>query len=239
MSSRSFEKPAAKKIIPAMLADTDFLFRQAKLGSDAFTQAQPFPHLLLPSFIKPACCFALFEGLTIEGLELEGSGMEGMLSLVGQSLVHESIVRMLLWELSSSTLIRHFTSLAGKPPLLPDPFLIHSGVQHFAQQEIVHRAEKEYFARHPETQLQNVLRVELFASSEAHATFTIDVMDTPGHVGVSHTATNGAVWFVNSDDYYLRYRFEHPAQWRSLMAYYYINDNARNLHGEEQPDAGY
>jgi len=202
-----------------MLADTDFLFRQAKSGADTFTQAQPFPHLLLSSLIKSTCCYALYEGL----------GMEGK----------PSIVRMLLWELSSSTLIRHFTSLTGKPPLLPDPFLVHSGAHIFSSSETLHTAEQEFFFRHPETQLQNVLRMELFVSSELNATFTIDVMDKQGGVGVSQIATNGSVLFVNSDDYFLRYRFAHPEQWRSLVAYYYINDKARNLHGEEQPRATY
>jgi len=224
MPNKPAKKTASNKTIPAMLADTDFLFRQAKSGADAFTQAQPFPHLLLSSFIKSACCFALYEGL----------GMEG----------RPSIVRMLLWELSSSTLIRHFTSLTGKPPLLPDPFLVHSGANIFANSETVHTAEQEFFFRHPETQLQNVLRMELFVSSEPNTTFTIDVMDKQGRVGVSHMATNGAVLFVNSDDYHLHYRFDtsssvKSAQWRSLSAYYYINDHARALNGEEQPSAAY
>ncbi len=202
-----------------MLADTDFLFRQAKLGSDAFTQAQPFPHLCLPSFIKPACCYALYEGL----------GMEGM----------SSVLRMLLWELSSSSLIRHFTALTGKPPLLPDPFLIHSGAQVFSRTEVRHTAEQEFFLRHPETQLQNVLRMELFVSSEPNATFTIELIDKQGHLAVSHIATNGCVLFVNSDNYHLHYKLQNPGQWCSLIAYYYINDHARALNGEEQPRATY
>jgi hypothetical protein len=95
------QKPVTtpRKTVPAMLADTDFLFRQAKLGADAFLQAQPFPHLLLPSFIKSPCCYALYEGLSAE----EGSRKNAV----------PSVLRMLLWELSSSTLIRHFTALTA------------------------------------------------------------------------------------------------------------------------------
>lgn len=208
-----------KKNIPAMLADTDGLFRQAKLGSDAFTRAFPFPHLLLPSLIKAPCCYALYEGLAMSGIA--------------------PVLRMLLWELSSSTLIRHFTSLTGKPPLLPDPFQLHSGPQQFGSRDIVHSAEQEFFARHPETQLQNVLRMEVFVASEPSATFTVDLLNNQGHVAVSHIGRNGGVLFVNSDDYHLHYHFENPVLWRSLTAYYYINDRARNLHGEEQPRATY
>lgn len=207
-----------------MLADTDALFRQAKLGSDAFTQALPFPHLLLSSLIKPPCCYALYEGLAIADIA--------------------PVLRMLLWELSSSTLIRHFTSLTGKPPLLPDPFQLHAGPQQFGSPEIVHSAEQEFFDRHPETQLQNVLRMEVFVSSVPSATFGIDLVNKLGHIAVSHIGRNGAVLFVNSDDYHLRYRFEKPELWRSLTAYYYINDRARlasskEVNGEEQPRATY
>lgn len=224
------ELPSAlKKTVPAMLADTDFLFRQAKLGADAFIQAQPFPHLLLPSLIKSPCCYALYEGLKMEGLTT------GDMS----SPVRQSIVRMLLWELSSSTLLRHFTSLTGKPPLLPDPFLIHSGPKIFTGNEINHNAEQEFFARHPETQLQNSLRMELFVASETSATFTIELIDKQDKIAVSHIGTNGSVLFVNSDNYHLSYRFDKPALWRSLVAYYYINDHARVLNGEEQPRATY
>jgi len=205
---------AAKKNIPAMLADTDFLYRQAKGGSDAFTQAQPFPHLLLPSFIKSSCCFALYEGLKPEDTRTESKS---------------SVFRMLLWELSSSSLIRHFTALTGKPPLLPDPFLVHSGANTFAKNEIAHNAEQEFFLRHPETQLKNVLRMELFVSSEANGTFAIDLINKPGQVAVSHVGSNGCVLFVNSDTYHLHYRFKDPERWHSLIAYYYINDHARSL----------
>jgi len=207
-----------------MLADTDFMFRQAKLGAEVFMQAQPFPHLFLPSFIKAPCCNALYEGLKAE--ELAADSMP-------------SVVRMLLWELSSSTLIRHFTALTGKAPLLPDPFLLHSGPTSFTSKDVVHTAEREFFARHPQTQLQNVLRMELFVFSETNATFNIDLINKQGRVAVTHVGTNGSVLFVNSDDYHLHYRFEQPALWRSLMAYYYINDHARILHGEEQPRATY
>jgi hypothetical protein len=216
--------PVVKKNIPAMLADTDFLFRQARLGSDAFTQAMPFPHLLLPALIKSPCCYALYEGLASEG-----PGKERI----------APVLRMLLWELSSSTLLRHFTALTGKPPLLPDPFLIHSGPMLFASKDIVHTAEQEFFARHPETQLQNSLRMELFVAGNPNATFSMDLLDKQGHVAVSHIGSNGCALFVNSDDYYLRYRFEKPALWHSLLAYYYINDHARALNGEEQPRAAY
>jgi hypothetical protein len=81
--------------------------------------------------------------------------------------------------------------------------------------------------------------MELFVSCEDHATFAIDVINKQGHVSASHIATNGSVLFVNSDDYHLHYRFENPSQWRSLNAYYYINDRARALNGEEQPRATY
>ena len=231
MPNRSLEKPAAKKNIPAILADTDFLYRQAKAGADAFIQAQPFPHLLLPSFIKANCCFALYEGLNPADSRAESK---------------PAVLQMLLWELSSSSLIRHFTALTGKPPLLPDPFLIHSGINTFSCKEIVHHAEQEFFLRHPETQLQNVLRMELFVSSEAAGTFAVDLIDNTGQLAVSHVGTNGCVLFVNSDQYHLRYRFEgafeKPEHWRSLVAYYYINDRARNHSqlnegGEEQPRA--
>jgi hypothetical protein len=207
-----------------MLADTDFLFRQAKLGADAFTRALPFPHLLLPSFIKSPCCYALYEGLAMEGMP--------------------AVLRMLLWELSSSTLIRHFTSLTGKPPLLPDPFLLHSGPRVFASNKILHTAEQEFFPRHPETQLQNVLRMEVFVSCQPGATFAIDLIDKLGRVAASHIGSNGCVLFVNSDNYHLHYFFEKPALWRALVAYYYINDNARpassnEVNGQEQPRATY
>lgn len=210
---------SVKKNVPAMLADTDFLFRQAKQGSDAFTGASPFPHLLLSSLIKAPCCYALYEGLAITGAA--------------------PVLRMLLWELSSSTLLRHFTSLTGKPPLLPDPFMLHAGPQSFVDHDSVHSAEQEFFARHPQTQLQNVLRVEMFVASEESATFVINFFNKQGQLAVSHIGRNGCVLFVNSDDYHLSYHFEKPAQWRSLMAYYYINDRARILNGEEQPRATY
>jgi len=215
MPNKPAKKTAPNKTVPAMLADSDFLYRQAKEGSDAFTQAQPFPHLLLPSFIKSACCFALYEGLQSEGMPSQSQ--------------QQPIVRMLLWELSSSSLIRHFTALTGKPPLLPDPFLVHSGANLFGKNEIVHSAEQEFFLRHPETQLQNVLRMELFVSSEPSATFALGLINQQGHVGVSHIGTNGCVLFVNSEDYHFHCQFEKPEQWRSLIAYYYINDRARSL----------
>jgi hypothetical protein len=210
---------APQKNVPAMLADTDYLFRQAKQGADAFLHAHPFPYLLLSSLVKLPCCHALYEGL----------GMAGT----------PPVVRMLLWELSSSTLIRHFTVLADKPPLLPDPFLVHGGKQVFSQAETVHEAAREYVARHPQTQLLNVLRTEIFVSDVPEALFALELLDDQNHVVATLHVGSGAALFMNGDNYRVRYRMEQPQQWRSLLACYYINDHARNLNGQEQPRADY
>jgi hypothetical protein len=210
---------APQKNVPAMLADTDYLFRQAKQGADAFLHAHPFPYLLLSSLVKLPCCHALHEGL-------------GMADT-------PSVVRMLLWELSSSTLIRHFTTLTGKPPLLPDPFLVHGGKQVFSQGETVHEAPQEYVARHPQTQLQNVLRTEIFVAEVPDASFALELLDDESRVVASLPVGSGAALFLDSDNYRIRYRMEQPQQWRSLLAHYYINDQARILNGQEQPRASY
>ena len=220
--------PASKPpATPAMLVDTDHLFRLAKDGASTFLQARPFSHLHITPFLKPVCCQAVYEGMQEWPAPAPGNFYpQGELP---------SVMRLLLWELSSSTVIRHIATLTDKPPLLPDPFLLRSGVSAFTGGECVHVAEQEYFQRHPETQLLNVLRLELFVSKNPAATFWLELIDTDGKIATSHIASSGSALLLNSDRYHVHYHCVQNTKWHSLVAYYFINDRARNLNGQEQP----
>lgn len=218
-------RPAPRTPVPAMLADTDQLFREAREGSTAFCSAAPFPHLLLPSLIKPVCHTALFEGLRQEA-QYEAAARPATARLYTQQ-AWPAVIRHLVWELSSATLLRHFAALTGTAPLLPDPFLVHGGVRHMTTPVTVHTAEQEYVGRHPDTGLQNTLRLELFASNEKTSAVHIELMNDSGHVEQTITAGNGSGLFVGSDRYYLRYRCERPEHWYSFVAWFYVNDRAR------------
>ena len=219
-----------------MLVDTDHLFRLAKEGAATFLQAQPFPHLHIAPFLKPVCCQAVYEGMQEWPPTAPGSFYP--------QLEIPSVMRLLLWELSSSTVIRHLSALTDKPPLLPDPFLLRSGISAFTGAALAHVAEQEFFGRHPETQLQNVLRMELFVSNEASATCWLELLDREGRVATTHIATNGSVLLLNSDHYHLRCQANTAegapaAKWHSLIAYYYINDRARVASDAEPARSGY
>lgn len=215
-----------KKAVPAMLADTEQLFREAREGSRAFLAGKPFPHLLLPSLIKPVCHTALFEGLRQEA-NRNTSGQHNRYS----QQEWPAVLRHLVWELSSSTLLRHFASLTGTPPLLPDPFLWRGGVCRWFESAATHAAEQEYVWRHPDTGLQNALRFELFASNEKNSKVQIELRSPDGHVDHTITAGNGSALFVASDQYNMRYRCEHPQHWYSFIVHFYVNDRARPTTG--------
>lgn len=225
-------RPATRMPVPAMLADTDQLFREAREGSAAFCSATPFPHLLLPSLIKPVCHTALFEGFRQEA-QPEAAARPAAGRLYTQQ-EWPAVIRHLVWELSSATLLRHFASLTGTAPLLPDPFLVHGGVRRMSAPVTVHTAEQEYVWRHPETGLQNTLRLELFASNEKTSTVQIELLDANANVAQTLAAGNGSGLFVTSDRYHLRYRCERPEHWYSFVAWFYVNDRARPSTGERQ-----
>ena len=114
----------------------------------------------------------------------------------------------------------------------------------FTGAALAHVAEQEFFGRHPETQLQNVLRMELFVSNEASATCWLELLDREGRVATTHIATNGSVLLLNSDHYHLRCQANTAegapaAKWHSLIAYYYINDRARVASDAEPARSGY
>jgi hypothetical protein len=207
------------KNIPAMLADTDALFKQARQGSESFRQAKPFPHLLLPGMIKAACRVALCEGLrqwkSIAPSEFYPQGEL------------PSVVHLLLWELSSSTLIRHFASLAGTPPLLPDPFLVGAGSKSWQEQSAIEMTDKDAFSRHPRTDLLNVLRLEIFLADEPGATFPLELVgaDQPS---TFYSVSNGTALITASDNHRMILRSASPEHWHSFVSYFYTNDRARS-----------
>jgi hypothetical protein len=214
-----------------MLADTEGLFKRARQGSDAFQQAAPFPWLLVPGMIKKPCCAALFEGL--RQYAETGRPPENFYPLVKLP----AVVQMLLWELSSSTLIRHFASLAGTPPLLPDPFLTQGGFLFWKEPSVLHSAAGEFVPRHPQTDLQNILRLEIFFAANPAAEFSLELLDEDNQVIECIKVGTGSLLITGSERYRLRYVVAEPEQWASLLSYYYINDRARILNGQEQPRA--
>lgn len=219
--------------MPAMLADTELLFRQARQGHAAFAAAAPFPHVLLPGMIKANCRVALCEGLREWRRQLATGALQ---SAPYPHITVPSVVHLLLWELSSSTLIRHLASLSGTPPLLPDPFLHGGGPVAWTEESTEHSSAGDFFARHPHTGLQNRLRLEIFLAEDPAATFPLELVG-PGAPSTYYAVANGSGLLVPSDNYRMVYRSRAPQQWCSFICYFYVNDQARILNGEEQPRA--
>lgn len=212
--------PATKKNVPAMLADTDMLFKQAKQGSEPFRQAKPFPHVLLPGMIKASCRVALCEGLRQWQPDSHpGFYPQGELP---------SVVHLLLWELSSSTLIRHFASLAGTAPLLPDPFLVGAGPGSWPQEGVIETSDKDSCLRHPQTDLQNAIRLEIFVADDPQLMFPLQLVcaDQPG---TFYSVNSGTALITTSNNYRMTLRSSAPQRWQSLVSYFYINDRASTL----------
>lgn len=201
------------------------LFKQAKVGSDPFGQAKPFPHILLPGMIKANCRGALYEGL----YQWQATSDKAFYPQIKLS----SVVNLLLWELSSSTLIRHFATLAGTAPLLPDPFLVGGGSRKWQDEMITQSADQNFFPRHPKTNLQNVIRLEIFLSDDHQATFPLELVcnDQPS---TFYLVSNGTALITRSENYQMIVRTSVPKHWCSLVSYYYINDHARENSGQEQ-----
>lgn len=211
-----------------MLADTEMLFKQAKRGSAEFTVARPFPHALLPDIIKPSCRVALCEGIR------ECCQADISLHQSAQTLL-PSVIHLWLWELASSTLIRHLTSLTGLPPLLPDPFMLNAGPRVWQHEMCRESSAKDFFQRHPDTDLQNVLRLEIFVADDPQAHFPMELV-AEGQPNAYYSVTNGSALLTRSDDYEMILRTSTPQHWCSWKSYFYINDQARppeerRLHG--------
>jgi len=187
--------------------------------------------LLVPGMIKQPCCAALFEGLRQYAESHRSTGNFYPLIQL------PAVVQMLLWELSSSTLIRHFASLTGTPPLLPDPFLTQGGFLFWKEASVLHSAAGEFVPRHPQTDLQNVLRLEMFFAADPSAEFSLELLGDANEMMECIKVGTGSLLITGSDRYRLRYTSTEPAQWASLLSYYYINDRARILNGQEQPRA--
>jgi len=219
---------ATKKNIPAMLADTDMLFKQAKQGSELFQKAKPFPHILLPGMIKAGCRVALFEGLR----QWESSSHQGFYPQAELP----SVVHLLLWELSSSTLIRHFASLAGTAPLLPDPFLMGGGPRSWQEKSVIEISHKNCSLRHPRTDLLNAIRLEIFVADDPQLMFPLELVGTD-QASTFYSINNGTALMTTSNNYRMVLRSSAPKDWQSLVCYFYINDRARILNEQEQPRA--
>lgn len=203
-----------------MLADTDMLFKQAKQGGELFHQAEPFPHVLLSGMIKAGCRVALCEGLRQwQKGSHQGFYPQGELP---------SIVHLLLWELSSSTLIRHFASLAGTAPLLPDPFLMGGGPGAWQQESVIEISDKDSFSRHPQTGLQSAIRLEIFVADEPQLMFPLELVGTD-QPSTFYSVSNGSALITTSSKYRMILRSSAPQHWHSLVSYFYINDRARSL----------
>ncbi len=220
-----------KPVAPAMLADTDLLFTLAREGCEQYQQAEPFAHHLLPHLIKPVCGSALFEGF------VEAATNTQEPDTLFTQLELPAVVRMLVWELASSTLIRHFASLSGTPPLLPDPFFVNSGINLWCEAEMQFNASEALLERHPKTDLLNVLRVELFVSADPEATFELAYLNDAGEAVSVEQVKSSMALLSDSQRYHLRYTTDTPQNWASFVAYYYINDRARQLTGELPEDS--
>jgi len=218
--------PAVKKNIPAMLTDTDMLFRQAREGVGIFGQAKPFPHVLLPGMIKASCRVALCEGLRQWQVDPPPAGFYPQAGL-------PPVVNLLLWELSSSTLMRHFASLTGAPPLLPDPFWIGGGAKVWSSESMVQTSDEQFFLRHPETDLQHPIRLEIFVADDSQLNFPME-LEADGQAATFYSVSSGTALISRSDNYRLILRSSAPHRWCSLTSYFYVNDRARILNGEEQ-----
>jgi len=218
----------SKKNIPAMLADTDMLFKQAKLGSELFQKAKPFPHILLPGMIKTGCRVALFEGLQ----QWQAGAHQGFYPWSELP----SVVHLLLWELSSSTLIRHFASLAGTAPLLPDPFLVGGGPRSWPEDGVIEISDKDTFSRHPQTDLQSVIRLEIFVAEDPKLMFPLELVGMD-QANIFYSVNDGSALMTTSNNYRMILRSSAPKNWQSLVCYFYVNDRARILNEQEQPRA--
>lgn len=214
-----------KKNIPAMLADTDMLFRQAKQGQQAFDAATPFPHVLLPGMIKASCGVALCEGLREWEQNSQGNFYtQGVLP---------PVVYLLLGELSSSTLLRHFASLAGTAPLLPDPFLAEGGPRQWQEEIAVQDAGQDGRARHPTTDLQSAIRLEIFVADDPQLLGSLELLGA-GQSGTTYSIHSGTALITSSNNYRMVVRSSASQHWCSLVNYYYVNDRARADVSREQ-----
>jgi len=211
-----------------MLADTDMLFKQAKQGSEPFHKAKPFPHILLPGMIKASCRVALCEGLR----QWQGHSHQGFYPQ--EEL--PSVVHLLLWELSSSTLIRHFAALAGTVPLLPDPFLVGGGSRSWPEDGVIESSDEGVCSRHPRTDLQNAIRLEIFVSDDPQLMFPLELVGAD-QASTFCSVSNGTALMTTSHNYRVILRSSAPKNWQSLVCYFYINDRSRVLIGQEQSGA--
>lgn len=194
------------------------LFRQAKHGSEFFRQAKPFPHVLLPGMIKAGCRVALCEGLRKwHSGSHQGFYPQGELP---------SVVHLLLWELSSSTLIRHFASLAGTAPLLPDPFLLGGGPRPWLEDNVMVVSDKDSLSRHPRTDLKNAIRLEIFVADDPQMMFPLELVGAD-QASAFYSVSNGTALMTTSDNYQMILRSATPQRWHSLVSYFYMNDRAR------------
>jgi len=212
--------------IPAMLTDTDTLYRLARQGSDVYCNAEPFPYVFLPGFIKASCRTALFEGLQQWPTDSAPASFYPQSGLC-------SVLHLLLWELSSSTLIRHFASLTGEPPLLPDPFLMGGGVSHWTGSAEWQSPSGKEFSRHPTTGLQNRVRLDILLTDRPGAVCSWEAMGA----GQPHPLGCGTAILSRNRDCRVRVSANDTAAWSVFTAIYYVNDHARILNGQEQPRA--
>lgn len=232
------DAPTVKKPpVPVMMTDTESLLALAKEHSSERTTAEvekPFTYIQLASLIKPICRIGLNEAF-VSLLKNQSAGRQetDVTTLFPQSNL-PCAVRQILWELSSSSLIRHFATLAQTPPLIPDPFLIDAGAFEWRKNELPLAP-----IRHPKTQLKNILRLELFLS-QPNIEGSIDIqLQKKSGAATTLAVTAGSALLMDSQQFSIDYNAENSERWMSYVLYYYVNDNARNLNGEIQPQGGY
>jgi hypothetical protein len=225
------QQSVSKTRVPSMIADTESLVVLGREGGGVFNAAEPFPHLHIPTLIKPVCRLALCEAF----FDYQESGPDNSCQTFTQ-LQLPCAVRQLLWELCSSTLIRQFCGIAGAPPLLPDPFMAFGGVVNWVGLE--EEVSADCHARHPGTDLANRLRLELFLRRPGSDTEGEVILVGQGKQ-VSIPAEPGSALLVDSNNFELQYHSQTPADLISFVAYFYENDRAREPSEKEQNTGGY
>ncbi len=156
------------------LLDYSILDQCAKNQAHHYQNAQPFPHVVIDDFIKPALAEQLLAafpilkerpGQTPEAAKTEDGKLPqpNKLWLSNQLGVH-SLYRQLYWELNSAPFLYFLQTLTGIENLIPDPHLVGGGVHQTTRDGLlmIHAD----FNKHPQYQLDRRLNLLIYLNKD-------------------------------------------------------------------------
>jgi hypothetical protein len=218
--------------------DCDRLDELAAGNAETFARADPFPHLVMPDFLRPDAARELFEVFPgpDDPMSWDQFGAEGyeVKLACGDETKFPLPLRQAIYQLNSGVFIRFLERLTGIDHLLPDPHLLGGGLHLIKRGG--HLGIHADFNWHPGLQAHRRLNLLIYLNPDWRPAFRgeLELWDTRAterRASIPPLFNQAVLFATRSDTFH-----GHPEPWaapenthrRSIAMYYYTTDRPRD-----------